>query len=204
MTPIVMRDQLFDEEAILPLALIREHTKTDDVMSVTDPMLSLYRMAAIEAAEAYTGLLISGKRAVTEAVRQPTYGMSSVRRKFIHETEFMIAAPDVWFYGLEGQSPTKIAAIVGETSIQLPIVASGLDCCSPCGSGFSGGRVMYHAGFSCVDAIPAGFRLGALKYIAHVIENPGDTIGGYDQTAANPARASGAIDIWRVMLRSVM
>lgn len=48
-----------DLEELLPLALIRTHTKTDDVPHVTDEQLSLYRSASFEAAEKYTGLVYS-------------------------------------------------------------------------------------------------------------------------------------------------
>jgi hypothetical protein len=211
MKPADMRDERFDLEALLPLALVREHTKTDDVPAVTDALIALYRLAALEAAEAYTGLMLSGRRVVTEDVRLPQTHVGGMRRHFIHRTKYQIAEPLAWFYGFAGGAPHQILATVEATEVRLPVLISdfGMGCCNPC-SGSSGSKLMYSAGFSCADRVPAAFRLGALKYIAHAIENPGDLVatvnesggtrqGGAGLTANNPALASGAIDIWRTM-----
>src|SRR5262245_49243644 len=66
--PHVDQEERFDWADRLSLDMVRQHTKTDDTPGVTDDMLSLYREAAIEAAELYTGMLLSGKKTVTEAI----------------------------------------------------------------------------------------------------------------------------------------
>jgi hypothetical protein len=208
MRAAVMQDDLFSHEALLPLAMIREHTKTDDVPSVTDPMLALYRSAALEAAEAYTGMILSGRKAITEVVRIPPMQPGSYRRQFTHRTRYALADGRAWFYGFEGGAVHEVQADPGTNEVRLPMVMTdfGMGCCNPCADG--GSRLMYYAGLSCAERVPGAFKLGALKYIAHVIENPGDLVssygtggdkvqGGYE--AANPALASGAIDIWRTM-----
>ena len=58
----------FDWSTRLSLDVIRSHTKTDDIPGVTDEQLALYRAAAIEAAERYTGLLLAGQRTITEPI----------------------------------------------------------------------------------------------------------------------------------------
>ena len=209
MKPSDMRDERFEHEALLPIALIREHTKTDDIPAVTDAMLALYRMSALEAAEAYTGLLLSGKRVITEDVRMPQQRTGGFRREFTHKTQHQIASPIAWFYGFEAGAPYKVNAIVGSNEVRLPVLMNdfGMGCCNPCTKG-NGSRLMYYAGFSCSEVIPASFRLGALKYIAHAIENPGDLVTTVNEwgekaksasNAANPALASGAVEIWRTM-----
>jgi hypothetical protein len=62
-TPNVVVDPLRegDERNInwdeyVSIDLIRRHTKTDDIPAVTDEQLKLYRAAAVEAAEFYSGL----------------------------------------------------------------------------------------------------------------------------------------------------
>ena len=54
----------------LSIDMIRQHTKTDDVPAVTDDQLKLYRDAAIEAAEMYTGLLLSCQKSVVEPIQK--------------------------------------------------------------------------------------------------------------------------------------
>lgn len=210
MNPSDLVDEAFAAEALLPLDLIRQHTKTDDIPAVTDALLSLYRQAALEAAEAYTGLLLSGKKAITEAVRPPLGVLGVQRRYFTHRTSYAFASPLAWYYGFDSAAPVKVDAVVASNEVRLPILALdfGMGCCNPCGGQKAGAKLLYSAGFSCAAAVPAAFRIGALKYIAHLIENPGDNViaasgagGSSDklssQVAANPAVASGAIEIWR-------
>ncbi len=209
--------QKYDFEKVLPLEAIRQHTKTDDVPSVTDFQLNLYRRAALEAAQAYTGLLLLTRTVVTEDVQTPMFHRSSRRMyteqvpHFTHKLKFMAAEGTLYYYGLRNQPPVQVGVIPNTKSVRLPRDHDnfGLNqCCSPCGTEALA-RVIYVAGFSTEEDIPAAIPLGALKYIAHVIENAGDnpmvnSISGSAQgsgfnmsTANNPAEASGAIEIWR-------
>lgn len=209
----------YDLDKFLSLDLIRSHTKTDDVPAVSDVMLELYRNAALEAAEEYTGLLLKARRVVVESVRPPGVTGHKTYRKmeFVHSTEHVISDPLVWYYGHRSQPPIQIHADTNTTRLVLPRVHSdfGLGCCNPCG-GEAFSRVQYVAGLTCLTEAPAVIKLGALKYIAHVIENPGDLVrtsnaGGGSSSgsasvgeASNPAWASGAIEIWRLVRRDAV
>lgn len=212
----------YDLDLVLSLDLIREHTKTDDVPSVTDAQLKLYRKAALEAAEAYTSLLLTRRKVVFEDVDLPGLFGRNKHRGFhqqgspnIHKytTKYAFGDPVAYWYGLAGFSHEQITVEVNSHTARLPLSHTdfGMGCCSPCGNGGASGRLQYVAGFACEDDFPAAIALGALKYIAHVIENLGDNIvvvnsrGGGASAAsasdpANPALASGAIDIWRSVI----
>ncbi len=209
--------QKYDMEKILPLEAVRQHTKTDDVPSVTDFQLNLYRRAAIEAAETYTGLILIDRKVITEDVKTPMFHKRARRMyqeskpHFTHKLQYMAAEQTLYYYGLRNQPPIQVGVSPNGTEVRLPRDhdSFGLNqCCDPC-AGNSAARVMYVAGFHTEEDIPAAIMLGALKYIAHTIENAGDnpmvnSIAGKSQgtgfdmaTANNPAVASGAIEIWR-------
>lgn len=200
----------FDMELLLPISLIRQHTKTEDIPAVSDAQLHLYRRAALQAAEKYTGLLLRERKVITEAVSLPaTSGGRRAKPFFYHTAEVPFAQPMAYYYGHRNEPPVMIPVVVGDRHVKLPMIIDdfGLGCCNPCATPVQA-RLMYTGGFGCEDDIPAAIALGALKYIAHVMENPGDIVvatseaggsrGGVtvDKTA-NPAWASGAIEIWR-------
>lgn len=210
-----------DDEALLPLAVIREHTKTDDVPATTDEMLKVYRRAAIEAAEKYTGLILGGQRQFTEHVDITVQGHMSylhgghVFPRYIrHVAKHRFAQPIGYLYGHRSTGVKQVHLEVGSKIARLPFVMTDFginSCCDPCAAPSGTLLFQYAGGASCAEEVPASFRLGALKYIAHVIENPGDnvvvsTAAGSASSdarvtaAANPALASGAIEIWRTML----
>lgn len=207
----------FDLEKVLSIEDIRSHTKTDDVPSVTDFMLKLYRKAAFEEAQAYTGLLVMGQLIITEDVNPPVFTYRGAQSNtFVHHTKYAVAQNFVWYYGLKQRRPDRIPVAVGSSDIKLPRQFDdfGMGCCNPCGS-TSNSRIQYVAGYSCITEVPATLLLGALKFISHVIENPGDfvtvqgTSGGKRASgdiaaAANPAWASGAIEMWRTLKRDAI
>ena len=206
------RPRAYDYEAILPMELVREHTKTDDVLSVTDAQLSLYRKAALEAAEAYTGLPLVARRVQTEVVSFPRRERDQFymdRPNYIvHRATGVFAEPQVYFYG-KGVATQVFMVTVGTNTVRLPIPFDfGIGCCNPCGSNSIQAHIQYVSGFSCESDIPAAIRLGALKYIAHTVENLGDKIeklgGVLTGREANPALASGAIEIWRSAVPSAI
>lgn len=220
--PANMAEQLkadkFNLDTVLPLEAVREHTKTDDVPAVTDMMLRLYRKAAFEAAQEYTGLMLLEQRIVTEDVRPPVFTHRGYNAAtFTHRLQYAAAQNFLWYYGLKGQPAERVAVQPGTNTVQLPqrFDSFGLGCCNPCADTATA-RVQYVAGLGCVDDIPAAILLGVLKYIAHVVENPGDMVvasntgGGTVGSSltvsqpANPAWASGAIEIWRVVKRDAI
>lgn len=208
-------DVPFSYERILPLHTIRSHAKVDDIPAVTDEMLELYRAAALTAAEQYTGFLLKEKQAFTEMVQIPRWWSPHRHRPtFKHTLEHPLADPVIYVYGHGQSNPRKVIGTVGSKIVRLPVLSSGFGdtCCNPDYSD-PAMRLMYYAGFSCEEDIPPQVALGALKYITHCIENPGDVVkavneagretSGYSTSdAANPALASGAIEIWRSVMRS--
>lgn len=203
-------DKLHDMELVVPLQLIREHCKLDDVEGVSDAMLKLYRSAAVETAEKYTGLMLHKKCWITELVEHPDFSLSR-QRWFEYSAQYMFANPMGYYYGFTGMAPQQVGLKLGTNKARLPIIANdfGLGCCNPCNTPLQE-KFMYMAGYDCEKSFPAAFILGALKYIAHVVENPGDvasaslgtggTTARYDlSSGSNPAVASGAIEIWRTI-----
>lgn len=200
----------FDCERIVTLGMIRSHTKTDDIITVTDDQLRLYRRAALEAAEKYTGLLLTGQQVITEDVPLPKWEHAVRSPFFNYKTQYAFAQPMAYLYGMKNQAVQVIGVTVGTNTARLPVIYIdfGMGCCNPCREDDQP-KFMYVAGYRCEEAIPAAITLGALKYIAHVIENPGDlvrqfnarqvSVGETSVEANNPALASGAIDIWRTV-----
>lgn len=204
-----------DAESVLPLASIRAHTKTDDVVSVPDAQLELHRSAAIEAAEQFTGLAIRARRRITERVGLPLPPATSFgprrQRDHVHRLKGGSADGVVYAFGSEGARLDQIVPVpIGATEVRLPASLFGLTldrCCDPCGG--SGGvlTVSYVVGFRSAGDIPAGVRLGMLKFIAWSIENPGDVMRTVDgatgrtdgvlQGSNSVALASGALEMWR-------
>ena len=194
-----------DLDRIVSLAMLREHARIDDVETVSDAVLDLYRKAAISAAERYTGLLLGERKVITESV-QLTEG---VRRIALSHAAI---SPYVYVYGPLFTPAQRIMVSKGAREIVLAHryydLSSG--CCNPCATDQTPQTMlMYTAGFDCESEVPPEIALGVMKYVAHVIENHGDNITkttasgkasddsrGLVETN-NPALASGAIEIWR-------
>lgn len=213
----------YDFDAILPLSIIRSHTKTDDIPSVTDELLELYRDAALMAVQEYTGLRLHSREIVFEDVRPPNANDRRFyrRRTFTYTLKHPTMDGRIWHYGKKNQKPRLIEVLPGSTNIEIPRDHDdfGLGCCNPCGpEPFN--RIMYVSGFECLSKLgshTATLKLGALKYIAHVVMNAGDNVvttntsGGRSSgtnldsaAAADPAHASGAVAIWRSMVRNAI
>ena len=219
-----------DLDKLLPIAEIRTHCKIDDVPTVTDPQLRLYRQAAIEAAEQYTGRLWTGTRHVNQEIasrhndeafgsgwpgslypaRQPAYLMGNPRGRM--DTRVRLEHPTVdGVVTITGDHMNHIVhAKPGSREIRVPIVNMPLEgsCCRPCGvTANFGMRAHYTTGVRCIDDIPAGITLGCLKYIAWLVEHPGDDISVFGTRDAMSARftdgtsngvlGSGALEVWR-------
>lgn len=198
----------YDIEMILPLELIREHCKIDDMEGVSDDMLVLYRKVALETAEKYTGLLLTDRRVITEVINRPSRSYKLNRKPtFKHTAKYNFAEPRVHYYGFINQPAQVIPVNVNQKIVHLPRIEEdfGFGCCNPCRTGGTL-QIMYVAGYDCGSSMPSAITLGALKYIAHVVENPGDMVRSYsesgsqssiDASGSNPAIASGAMEIWR-------
>lgn len=200
----------FDWTARLSIDMIRLHTKTDDTPGVTDEQLKLYREAAVEAAEAYTGMLLSGSRMMTEQVTVPMYKETLYQHRPYHRHRLRYPIAVDGFAFLYGTLNMRIPVTAGQRSVRVPTY--GLldlsNCCNPCGTA-NNLLLMYQAGFRCPDDVPAGVVIGCLQFIAWILEHPGDELitmrnrldarGGTGVYGTNNiAHASGAIESWRV------
>lgn len=205
---------LFNLEEMLPLELIREHTKTDDVPSVSDTQLALYRRAAVEAAEQYTGMVFSGIKNITQTLDYPVTRRDIMQGYFTYELDFPAVDGLVYMYGIGRVQQLRVLA--KGRKVMVPIMAVSLDvsssCCrGPCGNKGSianpAARLTYQTGFKDMCDIPAGVKLGMLKYVAWSVTHPGDEIVAVRNRTItrsslvdgtnNVAWASGAIELWR-------
>jgi hypothetical protein len=215
--PISIGDeQALDWDARLGIEFIRSHAKIEDVVSVMDAQLLLYRAAAIESCEAYTGLLLSVQRTVSEPIEGPSRTKFG-KEYYIHHLKYPVASGYVYLYG--GNHPNDNRTFVvtpGTRKIKIPVVKDLLDlsnCCNPCSSMMVNGGMLaaYRAGYKSVDAVPTTAVLGMLQFITWCIEHPGDelltqrnrveTRAGLAglQGSNNIAMICGAIETWRIL-----
>lgn len=207
-------DGLFNLEELLPIDLIREHTKTDDVPSVSDNQLALYRRAAVEAAEQYTSMVFSGIKNITQPLDYPVNRRDIQKGHFVYELDFPSADGLVYAYGVGRVQQLRVLA--KGRKVVVPIMTVSLDvsssCCrGPCdsadGRANPGTFLNYRTGFKDICDVPAGIKLGMLKYVAWSITHPGDEIVAVRNRTItrsslvdgtnNVAWASGAIELWR-------
>ena len=204
----------FDLDELLTIDAIRTHTKTEDIPSVTDEQLKLYRKAAFEQAELFTNLLLIKNIRREEVVTPPRRFIDDVRRTFTHRLKYAAAEPQVFVYG--PGTKEMLSVDVGTHKVILPnriFAHMVFDCCRPCSDGPGAVRIMYLAGMKSINDVPAGIIVGVLKYIAWSVSNPGDvlktvdnrrTVGQDFMKGSNDAAwASGAIDEWRKYVREI-
>ena len=220
-TPSIGGDEQLCLESLMPIELIRVHTKTDDIPSATDEQLMLYRKAAIESAEQFTGMLLSGSRAITEQVIIDITSRTMLRGYGKYTLEFPSMDGRVYLYG---NGDSRLLNIKPRTrKIRVPLSGITLDlssnCCrTPCGASpcaepesasgmFSETMVLYRTGFGSCKDVPTGIVLGCLKFVAWCITHPGDEIlavrnrtitrSSLVDGTNNVAWASGALELWR-------
>jgi hypothetical protein len=226
-----------DLEAVLPLSLVKTHCKIDDLPGITDDQLSLYRQAALEAAELYTGKKWIRRERIEQAIESPkfrTIAQAAIASVSV-ELDYVPLNGVVNIYGtgnqplywLDGmQLPfmrqdqfTTIKLPPGVQEFQLQndymFYSSGVTANCYGGQGDTqyqqqGLKAVYVAGPPSPEKIPGGLKLGALKYIAWSIENPGDQFVpmvvrqvGVTTVSNDPAFSSGAIDEWRRLRRRI-
>ena len=211
-------EKALDWEARLSIEFIRSHAKIDDVPSVTDDQIRLYRSAAMESAEQYTGLLLGSQRTVQEAAEGP----SRVKLNATHYTHYLkypVADGYVYLYGgTHIADNTTFRVLPGARKIKIPIRKDSIDfsnCCDPCAKwAVNGGMLLaYRAGYKSAEDVPVTVVLGMLQFITWCIEHPGDelltqrnrveTRAGLAglQGSNNIAMISGALETWRTVDR---
>jgi hypothetical protein len=210
-------EQPLDWEARLGIDFIRSHAKIDDVPSVMDDQLRLYRSAAMEAAEQYTGLLLHAQRTVTEPIEGPARVRSNATH-YTHRLQFPVADGYVYLYGgTHIVDNITFRVLPGARKVKIPIRKDIIDlsnCCDPCSKPWhvNGGMLAaYRAGYKSADEVPVTVILGMLQFITWCIEHPGDelltqrnrveTRAGLAglQGSNNIAMISGALETWRVI-----
>lgn len=197
--------QGLDLDELVSISMIRQHLKISDIMTTTDEQLVLYRKAAIESAEHYTGFFIGTRKWITESVLIPP---SKIRRPYYRHTLRHPVMDD--YVRVSGGLDDTLFVEKDTNVVRLKVSPSGpqFDCCRPCGSSANSGlKIHYYTGFSCISDVPSGVVLGILKYIAWTNNNPGDeittTLSDFKTTKAalqgsnNAAWASGALELWR-------
>lgn len=191
-----------DIEAILPLDLVKVHCKIDDLPGITDDQLSLYRAAALEAAELYTGRKWIRRERVEQAIASPRFrslAQVAIARLTV-ELDYLPINGVVNIYGTGTQPlywllgvPMPFMRNNEITTIKLPPGVQSFEMQNDLmfhSSGVSNGncfgmednlnfqqqgiKAVYIAGPPSPEKIPSGLKLGCLKYIAWSIENPGD------------------------------
>lgn len=240
-TPYVIEQPTLEDEdieKILPLDLVKLHCKIDDLPGITDPQLSLYRQAALEAAEEYTGRKWIRRERIEQAIESPrfrTIAQAAIARINV-ELDYLPVNGVVNVYGtgnqplyyLEGQSLNFMRNDY-YTTIKLPPGVQAFEMTNDqmfysagAGAGMCYGgedsrdfiqqglKAVYISGPPPCDKIPAGLKLGCLKYIAWSVENPGDQFVpmvvrqvGVTTVSNDPAFSSGAIDEWRRLRRRI-
>ena len=204
------------EESLVPIQVIRAHIRDDDTYRYSDEQLTLYRGAAIEACETYTGVKFG----------QSTYQVSenvTVRQGYgfgARPTMMRLKSPCV--DGIlsinSGGSLQTLVGAPGAREFNLSIINETLNfgnCGGACGgSPTSQITVTYKTGNGFRGDVPRTIILGLLKFIAWSAENPGDdvvTIQGYQiargqtlQGTNSAVIASGASELWRLSRRSLV
>jgi hypothetical protein len=212
-SPLAEKTETFDWRERLSMELIRNHTKTDYVPGVDDMQLDLYRDAAIESAEQYTGHLLACQRTVMEPIQGPA---STRPGKFTyrHKLRWPVADGHVYLYGApHAADNTHLMVKPGSRVIDVPIRTGYIDlsnCCDPCASHRINNGMMaaYLAGYPSINDVPAGIVLGCLHFITWVVEHPGDELltmrnrldsrGGAGVYGTNYiALSSGALEQWK-------
>lgn len=192
-------------EAVLPLDEVLAHARSDD-LALTDAernTILRYRAAALRAAEIFTGYRMGWIEVVSEQLPWPS--VSPGARTGTLFLPWRTADTTVSWWSADG---TGGVATVRRWARKLVIpvrdCAPSFDCCG-CGAGqdpLSIG-VSYRAGFACPEDVPAPLLVACMKYVAHLVGNPGDELYGVGAlgdsrqlVTSDPLKASGAGHIW--------
>lgn len=177
-----VNSQPFEIDDLLPISLIREHTKTTDIKQVSDDQLRLYRSAAIEAAEIYIGIHISKPQMHMQHVDLESPKFRNKERIRIN-LDYPATGGQVMIVG--GQLAGNTTAMHTCKRFQKSFVMQNPghctvyngSCCDPCNK--AGGNsdliLSYNVGYNNVEDVESGIIVGCLKYIAWSVINSGDT-----------------------------
>lgn len=205
----VPESKAIDLDSVCSIDRIRIHCKADDIPSVTDDQIVLYRDAAFEAAEQYSGLMLRAQKRLEESIRLPSNYSHDLRKRIKHTLQFATSDSLIYIYGPGVQHEMNVG--VGVKRLILPNIFQSSDWQQCCARGAQQGlslyKVMYLAGYRDASEIPSGIIVGVLKWIAWSIQNPGDSLLTVDDVKRtgtngmtgtnNVAWGSGALELWR-------
>jgi hypothetical protein len=202
----------FQEEDVLPIEVIREHSKTDDTPMVTDNQLELYRKFAFEQAEIYTNRIILGHANVIERFRiDASNERDSLRPRKARKLTltYMPIEKRIIIGDARGGNKAYVDLRENRRKVEIPASCFSVDignCCSGNGLNYDA-MTQYTTGYRNKEDIPSTILYGCLKVITWAIANPGDELLtvrnrlGTTETGLigtnNGAWASGAIEHWR-------
>jgi hypothetical protein len=189
-----------DLDTVLSIDTIRRHCKIEDVPTVADNQLRLYRASAWEAAQRYTGLALMGLQLYTQHVPLPADSeMFKPRMKI--RLDYPVA--DGIVYTPKGPLQVKKGTHVIRFSGATGYLSN---CCDSRTASAPTMEIQYNIGVTGEEAFPAGVIHGMLLFIAWSVEHPGDEYvsilnqvrseGGHLQGNSNIALLSGALEIW--------
>lgn len=188
-------------ESLLPLAVVREYTKTDDVPSVTDLVLRLHREAAFDFAAQFVESIDLDPSDMTTETTAWVRGQKRVRLKYpaidglvtvtVSGTSVTVVIPAGGQYvvvgsdmrGSDGQ-PITCCTCANGPSMRFAIDGEQQDITITYRSGNCGAKGV---------SVPAGVKIAMLQMIDWLIQHPG---GGCDSASA--ARATGAMNTFQI------
>lgn len=182
-------------ESLLPLTLVREHCKVDDVPTVTDTMLTLYREAAFATAALYTDLDLDPDDYTIEEVPFPS-GMTTTHRMKYGAVDGVVTVTINGYSYNQAITPGGKSIVVGP-GVPGPngeVVCCGTTCGpTPALNYYRGSQpiTLRYKSSNCGEiTIPAGIKVAMLQMIAWLIEHPGSGCEGERLAIASAAMES--------------
>lgn len=207
----IISEKTLDMDALISIEMIRDHTKSNDIIQVTDSQLLLYREVAMEQAEIYTGRFVHRLVSIAEAVETNT-GRHGWRDSYQVKLSYTPLGGLVTLRNPGGGPGQRVKVKKDDRVVKIPMFTGEItwnDCCSPCGGpvGNRGYQAIYDSGYRNAQDVPSTILYGCLKFIAWAMSNPGDELLtvrnrlGTTETGLigtnNGAWASGAIEHWQ-------
>lgn len=193
-------------ESILPLAAVRSHCRIDDVETVTDEVLKLYREAAFDTAALYVDIDLDPDPYTVETVPFPNNPKAHTLRYPAVDGIVTVDMGGGRAFNLV--IPPGTQTVVVGPGVPVP-GANPLDCAicdsapSTIPSNYLGIpeqpiSLRYKSSACSGPSVPAGVKIGMLQMISWLVGHPGDS-----QDAAAAARSSGAMATFRRHRREI-
>ena len=214
LTPLaadIISEKKMDLEVLIPMELMRDHTKTNDIIQITDEQMRYYREVSLEQAEIYTGRFVHRLVTIQEEVQNGS-GRKGFRESYRVKLSYTPLGGRLMLSGPGGQR-VQARTKRDDRIVELQAMTTEIswnDCCNPCGGGAKTNRdfkAVYESGYRTPEEVPSTIVYGCLKFITWAMANPGDELLtvrnrlGTTETGLigtnNGAWASGAIEHWQ-------